>query len=301
MSTQKITPNLWCNGNAREMAEFYAAVFPGGAITGGSTYPSSSDEGLADFQQDLAGKDLTIDLTLAGYSFTLINAGPEFAPTPANSFMVYFDPRKPGQSKDDLTAMSEKLLDDGKALMPLQEYEWSEWYAWIEDKYGYSWQLILREPLDLDFPTIMPELMFGGPVQNRAAEASAHYQSVFQDSMQGLAQNYPAAMGPATTKSLMYSDFKIAGQWFAAMDPGAEQDFTFTEAVSYSVTCKDQAEIDYFWSKLSAHPASEQCGWCKDQFGVSWQIVPANMGELMSRPDAFKTMMQQKKIIIAEY
>ena len=85
------------------------------------------------------------------------------------------------------------------------------------------------------------------------------------------------------------------------MDSGTEQDVTFTEAVSYSVTCKDQAEIDYFWEKLSAVPEAEQCGWCKDKFGVSWQIVPENMGELMSKPNAFKTMMDQHKIVISEY
>ena len=85
------------------------------------------------------------------------------------------------------------------------------------------------------------------------------------------------------------------------MDSGVEQDVTFTEAVSYSVACKDQAEIDYFWEKLSAVPESEQCGWCKDKFGVSWQIVPGNMNELMAKPDAFKTMMSQHKIVIAEY
>ncbi len=152
--SQKIIPNLWFDGNAREAAEYYVSVFPNSEITGGSKYPASAEEGLADFQLDMAGKDLTVEFELNGSRFVAINA--------------------------DAT-------------------------------------------------------------------------------------------------------------------------FKFNEAVSLQVDCKDQEEIDYYWSKLSAEPASEQCGWCKDKFGLSWQIVPENMGELMEKPEAYKTMMNQHKIIIAEY
>lgn len=151
---QKITPNLWFNGNAQEAAEYYVSVFPDGKIISTEYYPNSSEEGLADFQRELAGKVLTVEFEIFGTRFVGINAGPEF---------------------------------------------------------------------------------------------------------------------------------------------------TLSEAVSFSVPCKGQAEIDYYWEKLSAHPENEQCGWCKDKFGLSWQIVPENMEELMKKPDAFKTMMKQHKIIIAEY
>lgn len=151
---KKITPNLWFNGNAREAAEYYVSVFPNSHITGGSKYPTTPEEGLADFQLDMAGKDLTVDFELDGNKFVAINA-------------------------DDT--------------------------------------------------------------------------------------------------------------------------FKFTEAISLQVDCKDQEEIDYYWSKLSAVPESEQCGWCKDKFGLSWQIVPENMTELMSKPGAYKTMMNQHKIILEEY
>lgn len=151
---QKITPNLWFNGNAQEAAEYYVSVFPDGKIISTEYYPNSTEEGLADFQQELAGKVLTVEFEILGTRFVGINAGPEF---------------------------------------------------------------------------------------------------------------------------------------------------TLSEAVSFSVLCKGQAEIDYYWEKLSAHPENEQCGWCKDKFGLSWQIVPENMEELMKKPDAFKTMMKQHKIIIAEY
>lgn len=151
---QKITPNLWFDGNAKEAVDYYVSVFPEGRIISTEHYPESSEEGLADFQKNLAGKVLTVEFEIGGLQFVAINAGPEF---------------------------------------------------------------------------------------------------------------------------------------------------TFNEAVSFSIACKDQEEIDYYWEKLSAVPESEQCGWCKDQFGLSWQVVPANMDELMSKPSAFKTLMGQHKIVIAEY
>ena len=151
---QKIVPNLWFNGNAKEAAEYYVSVFPNSKIIGTEYYPNSAEEGLADFQLAMAGKPLTVEFEIFGTRFVAINA--------------------------DAT-------------------------------------------------------------------------------------------------------------------------FTLSEAISLAVPCKDQAEIDYFWEKLSAHPDSEQCGWCKDKFGLSWQIVPENMDELMKKPGAYTTLMKQHKIVIAEY
>jgi len=151
---QNITPNLWFDGNAKEAVDYYVSVFPDSKINSTSYYPKSAEEGLADFQKNMAGKELTLEFELAGMHFTAINAGPEFK---------------------------------------------------------------------------------------------------------------------------------------------------FNEAVSFAIACKDQEEIDYFWGKLSAVPESEQCGWCKDKFGLSWQVVPANMSELMQKPDAFPHMMQMKKLVIADF
>lgn len=299
--SQKITPNLWFNHNAREAVDFYVSIFPDSKVTGGSKYPNNSEEGLADFQQDLAGQDLTVEFSLAGYAFTAINAGPEFTATPANSFMVNFDPASDNQAKNNLDQIWRKLIDGGKALMPLQKYDFSEYFGWVQDKYGFSWQLILTDPEGEKRPFIMPALMFGDSVQNRAKEAADYYVSVFKNSKLGNRYPYGKQTGPATADALMFSDFQLDRQWFVANDSGVEQNFTFNEAVSYAVVCKDQAEIDYFWEKLSSDPKSEQCGWCKDKFGVSWQIVPENIEELMKKPGAFKTMMQQHKIIISEY
>jgi predicted 3-demethylubiquinone-9 3-methyltransferase (glyoxalase superfamily) len=185
--------------------------------------------------------------------------------------------------------------------MPLRKYDWSEYYGWVQDKYGVSWQLMLSDPEGDPRPFIVPSLQFAGPVQNRAAEAIDYYASVFQNSKKASAWPYGEPTGPATAESLMYADFQLDGQWFAANDSGVEQDFTFSPGISLLVNCKDQAEIDTLWSELSVVPEAEQCGWCQDKYGVSWQIAPENMEELMKKPGAYKTMMQQHKIVIAEY
>lgn len=151
---QKITPNLWFNGNAKEAVEFYMSVFSDSKEIAVAYYPDSTEEGLADFQQNMAGKVLSIDFEILGMRFTAINAGPEFK---------------------------------------------------------------------------------------------------------------------------------------------------FNEAVSFAVACKDQEEIDYYWGKLSSVPEAEQCGWCKDKYGLSWQVIPENMAELMEKPGAFARLMEMKKIVVNEF
>jgi predicted 3-demethylubiquinone-9 3-methyltransferase (glyoxalase superfamily) len=151
---QKITPNLWFDGNAKEAVEYYVSVFPDSKVLSTTYYPNSIEEGLADFQKDMAGKELVINFELQGQQFTAINAGPEFK---------------------------------------------------------------------------------------------------------------------------------------------------FNEAISFAIMCEDQEEIDRYWDKLSSVPESEQCGWCKDRFGLSWQVVPKNVEELLKRPNGYVNMMKMKKLVIADY
>ena len=298
---QKITPNLWFNGNAEEAVNFYTSVFPNSQVLKKTYYPDSTEDGLADFQTSLAGKVLTVQFSLDGYEFVAINAGPEFKPTPATSFMVNFDPGRDENAREHLDEMCGKLLVGGEALMPLDTYDFSERYGWVQDRFGYTWQLILTDPEGEPRPFIIPSLMFGGEAQNQAKEAIRYYTSVFKNSQAGVVATYPANTGPAVFGSIMFADFQLENQWFAAMDSAVEQNFSFTEAVSFSVACKNQEEIDYLWEKLSADHQSEQCGWCKDKFGVSWQIIPENIDELMNLPDAFARMMEMKKIIITDF
>lgn len=298
---QKITPNLWFDGNAKEAVDFYVSAFPDSKVAGATYYPKTVEEGLADFQLELAGKVLTVDFEIGSQRFTTINAGPDFTFNPSVSFMVNFDPSQDDQAREHLDALWDKLMDGGEALMPLDAYPFSKHYGWVKDRYGLSWQLILTDPQGEPRPFIIPALMFGGQQTNHAEEAINFYLSTFKDSKQGVIARYAVDTGPAKAGSLMFADFMLANQWFAGMDSGTEQEFTFNEAVSFAVACKDQAEIDYFWEKLSAVSESEQCGWCKDKYGLSWQIVPEAMEELMEKPGAFAKLMEMKKIVIADF
>lgn len=146
---------------------------------------------------------------------------------------------------------------------------------------------------------ITPNLWFDG----NAKEAVDFYLSVFPDSKIISTVYYPteglADFQQGLAGKVLTVDFELSGNRFVAINAGPE--FKFNESVSFSIPCKDQEEIDYYWEKLSTVPESEQCGWCKDQYGLSWQVVPENMDELMSRPDAFLHMMQMKKLVIADF
>ena len=296
--SQKITPNLWFNLTAKEAVDFYVTAFENSKVAATSYYPH---EGLLEFQKPLAGKELTIDFELNGHRFTAINAGPEFEKNPSISFMLNFDPSQDKQAREHLDELWAKLSEGGEELMPLQEYPFSKRYGWVKDKYGTTWQLILTDPSGEPRPFIVPNLMFSGPVQNKAAEAITFYLSVFKNSKTGNLAEYAEDTGPAKKGSLMFADFQLEDQWFAAMDSGVDQPFTFNEGISLMINCKDQNEIDYYWEKLSHVPESEQCGWAKDKYGVSWQVVPKNMEELMKKPKAFEKLLKMKKIVIDEF
>lgn len=145
---------------------------------------------------------------------------------------------------------------------------------------------------------ITPNLWFDGNAQ----EAVDFYLSVFPNSRINGTSYYPTEglldfQKPFAGKVLTL-DYELDGNRFTAINAGP--DFKFTEAISFVVECKDQEELDYYWSKLSHDPEAEQCGWCKDQYGLSWQIVPEGMEEMMKKPDAFARLLQMKKIVIAD-
>jgi predicted 3-demethylubiquinone-9 3-methyltransferase (glyoxalase superfamily) len=314
MSAQVIVPNIWCNANAEEAGQFYTAVFDAVPFAGASAavegrYPS---DGLPEFQREFAGRPLVVGLTVAGFRFVLINAGPQFRPNPSISFILNFDPLlfgdpggDEGAARDALDRVWERLANGGEVLMPLDAQFFSQRYGWVQDRFGVGWQLILTNPQGDPRPFIMPALTFGGPAQNRAGAAIEHYCDVFANVSGGAAAGMrmpygPAAgAGPADPDALMFAEFRIGEQWFAAFDAGRVGTADFDCGVSFEVDCADQGEIDRLWAALSAVPAAEQCGWLVDRFGVSWQIVPANLAELMVRPGAYEHLMGLGKIVIA--
>lgn len=287
---QKITPHLWYALEAKEAAAFYISAFGKGSKIKNVNQIHNTPSGSVDI----------VTFKLFDEDFMAVSAGPYFKFNPSVSFIVGFE------KKEELDKLWERLIVGGTALMPLNKYPFSEHYGWVQDKYGLSWQLILTKPEGEERPKIVPSLLFVGKMCGKAVEAIKFYLSVFKDSKKGAEMRYGPNQEPDKEGSIMFADFSLLGKWFAAMDSAHEHKFNFNEAISFIVYCENQGEIDYYWEKLSAVPESEQCGWLKDKLGVSWQIVPTVMNEMMGTKDEKKlarvtqAFLKMKKFDIAK-
>lgn len=267
---QKIIPHLWFDKEANEAAKFYTSLLPDSRVTGVTTLHGTpgGDTDIVNFQ-------------LWGYEFMAINGGPLFEFNPSISFMLNFDPSQDKDARKRIDEVWSKLTDGGKVLMPLDKYDFSELYGWVNDKYGVSWQLIFSDPKGEVRPFVIPSFLFVGDLCGKTEEATDFYLSIFKNAKRGMLSRYPKGAEPDKEGTVMFTDFTLENQWFAAMDSAERHNFGFNEAVSLLVLCEDQAEIDYYWEKLSAVPEAEQCGWLKDKYGVAWQISPREMEDMM--------------------
>ena len=270
-----ITPHLWFDKEAKEAAEFYVSLLPDSKVTN-----------IITLRDTPSGDCDLVSFVLANQPFMAISAGPLFTFNPSVSFILNFDPSKDRNALAHLDRLWEKLSEGGTALMPLEQYPFSERYGWIQDRYGLSWQLMLTNPAGEERPFITPSLLFTGNIAGHAEEAMDFYCAVFTSSRRGMTARYPQGLEPDKEGTILFADFSLLGTWLAAMDSAREHHFTFNEAISLLVPCQTQAEIDYYWEKLSADPQAEQCGWLKDQFGLSWQIWPTAIGVMMQNGTA---------------
>lgn len=293
---QRIVPNIWCQGNAEEAGRFYAQVLPRTSTRTTMNYPTQD---LPDFQRGFAGQPLVVEVDISGYAIRLINAGNEFLPTPALSFILNMDPLMfdgggEMEARARIHSMWGSFAEGGEVRMELGEYPHSPLYGWVEDRFGVNWQLMLTDPAGEPRPPVIPQFLFTGS-EAQAREAMDLYTGLFPDARTGTVVPHAEA-----TAGIMFAEFSLAGQWFSAMDGGTDHSFTFSPGLSLEVSCADQAEIDALWEALSSVPEAEQCGWLVDRFGVSWQIVPADMAGLLQRPGAYQRMLGMKKIVIAQ-
>ena len=262
---QKIVPHLWFDKEAVAAAEFYVSVFPASQITG-ATVLRDTPSGDTDI----------VSFVLAGYAFQAISAGPFFKLNPSVSFTVNC------ATAGEVDALWAKLADGGQALMPLDAYPFNPCFGWVQDRFGLSWQLALSETNVPGQPSITPSLLFVGANCGKAEEAIGFYTAVFSNSAVGHVLRYGSGQAPDQEGTVMHADFLLDGQRFTIGDSAWPHEFAFNEAISFIVNCANQAEIDAYWERLSAVPEAEQCGWLKDRYGLSWQIVPTAMGEMMS-------------------
>jgi len=264
---QKIAPHLWFDTEAKEAAELYTSLFEDSGI---ATITTLRDTPSGDTE--------IVSFVLAGQAFQAISAGPLFTFNPSVSFLVAC------HDTDEVDALWSRLAEGGSALMPLDAYPFSKRYGWLQDRYGLSWQVMHRGDHAIT-QKIVPTLMFVGEVCGKAEEAITFYSSVFHDTGVGDILRYGPGEEPDREGTVRHASFRLEGYEFAAMDSAFDHRFSFNEAISFLVYCDVQEEIDHYWDRLSAVPEAEQCGWLKDRYGLSWQIVPRAMDRMIHEAD----------------
>jgi predicted 3-demethylubiquinone-9 3-methyltransferase (glyoxalase superfamily) len=265
MITQPIIPCIWFEGDVEANAEWYVSKFP---------------DSFVDYTTKLtdtpSGETTIVTVSLAGQFFQLLGAGPLKERNPSISYMVTFP------TSEEVETLWNELVEGAEVLMPLDTYDFSERYGWLKDKHGVSWQVMHSGGMDIQ--TVTPCFLFVGDVFGRAEAAMNDWISIFPDSyvLEDHMIRYEATDGPELEGKLNYARFVLSGREFVAMDSAENHQFAFNEMQSLIAFCETQAEIDEYWAKLSAVPEAEQCGWLQDRYGVSWQIVPWEMEEMLT-------------------
>lgn len=267
-----ITPCIWYDKEAEEAVEFYSSLFDNSKVNRIIPYGKEGFE----YHHKPEGSVMTVEFELNGQSFLALNGGPVFKPNESISLFVYCE------SEERINFLYEKLSEGGSINMPLDKYDWSPKYAWVKDKFGVSWQLDIEA---INSPQkIVPSLLFVNDKYNLVKEALNHYTSIFPESK--ILMEYPAE------DYLLFGQIKLNGYLINLMSGGKLQhNFDFNDGMSLIINCDTQDDIDYYWNKLTEGGQEVQCGWLKDKFGVSWQVVPKILNELISDPNkSSKTM-----------
>ncbi len=296
INNQKIMPNLWFDRQAEEAAKFYTTLVAGSRF-GNITRASGAGYEITGLSE---GTVMSVEFELSGQKFVAINGGPLFKFNPSISFLIACE------TKEEVDTIWEKLSPGGTALMELGTYPFSERYVWAQDRYGLSWQVMFMGDRKIT-QKITPTLMFVGAQWGKAEAAMTLYTSVFPDSKVDGILRYGKGQEPDKEGTITHAGFTLEGQEFAAMDSAYAHNFSFNEAISLMVECRTQKEIDYYWGKLTADGGQESvCGWLKDKFGVSWQVSPAVLSEMLRDPDKHKVkrvtnaFLKMKKLDIGE-
>lgn len=250
----KIYTCLWFDNNAKEAANYYCSAFNHSKL--------------------LSENDIVSMFEVEGTKIMCLNGGPHYKHTPAVSQFVT------SENDKEIEHLWNHLSKDGKVLMALGKYDWSENYGWCEDKFGVSWQIFKGKMSEVN-QKIVPCFLFVGNSFGKAEKALNYYTSVIENSkIQGVLKYENTKTEIDGT--VMHSQFLLNDAVFMAMDGPGEHHYTFSPATSFVIECDTQKEIDYYWEKLGDGGKYNQCGWLDDQFGISWQIIPKVLAELMS-------------------
>lgn len=274
---EKITPCLWFNNQAKEAATLYCSAFDDAKITAESPFVTS--------------------ISVSGQNLTLLDGGPKYKPNPSISFFYTCE------KEETFNRIWEAFSKEGAVMMPAGKYPWANMYGWVTDKFGVSWQLAVGNISDTG-QQVIPCLLFTGKQYGRAEEAIAHYTSIFRHTEIDGILHYGANELPDTEGNIKHAQLSLDGNKFMLMESAHDHRFSFSEGVSLTIHCETQKEIDYYWERLTESGTESMCGWLKDKFGVSWQIIPVVLNRIMSDPakagKAAQAFMNMRKLDIEQ-
>lgn len=275
-----MTTCLWFDNQAEEAVKFYMSAFKNSKMGITARYGKAG----AEMSGQKEGSVMTVSFKIEDLDIVALNGGPMFKFSPSLSLFLHCENEK--EARD----MWGKLSPGGKVRMDLAKYPWSELYGWTTDKFGVDWQIIVG-PMKAK---ISPAFLFTDKLFGKGEEAIRLYTSIFPNSKVDMMEKDPKS------NTVMFASFTLNGQNMILMEGAGDHGHEFTHATSIMVNCKDQKEIDFYWDKLSAGGETEPCGWLKDKFGVSWQIVPEQIDQFMDKPEKAEkimaAMMPMKKL-----
>lgn len=260
-----IYPCIWFDTNAIQAANFYCNIFNNSNL--------------------ISENPIVVIFEIEGFKIMALNGGPKFSITPSISLFVNCN------SEDEIDNLYNKLMDGGTVMMQLDKYPFAEKYAWVKDKFGMTWQLIYGGS-HKDETKIKPAFLFVGNQYGNAYNAIKDYTNLFPTSSIIHTSFYGDFMPQDMQGKLMFSLFNIGSKSFVAMDGPGNHAYNFTEGVSLVIECEIQADIDLYWNTLTQEGEESMCGWLKDKYGVSWQIVPSILGSLMNDKEKAARVMQ---------
>lgn len=265
---------FWFNGDAQKAVARYAEIFRDTRIISSNPLVSMAE--------------------ISTLRFMALNGGPKYEKNSAFSIFYYCE------STEEIDRLYPLLMEGGTAVMPLGRYGWADRYAWVVDRFGMHWQLnndVINNP-----QKAVPCLLFVHEKRTKLREAIAHYANIFNDHRLLLESLYPEGLG-MDPEHLLFGQFKIGKTVINGLSSTEQHDFDFTPGGSFVVECETQEEIDYLWDKLGKDGRYDMCGWLNDRYGVSWQIVPAVLSELMADPGhsqaVIETFLPMQKLEIA--
>lgn len=283
-----ITSNLWFDTQSEEAVNFYISLFDNSKIIKQQILKNTP-----------SGDPVLLDFQLNNLRFTAIDGGPMFQLNPSISIMVSCE------NADQVDELYHKLAEGGSDLMPLDTYPFSPRYAWVADRFGLTWQIMVDDNYDPDH-NLSICLLFAGKACGKAHQALDFYHDLFENSRIGGISHYQEGEASDDRAKINYAELFVHDDKLVLMDHGLGGDFTFNEAFSLGILCSSQAEIDYYWDHLTHVPEAEACGWLKDKFGLSWQVTPVHLDDWMTEGTeedndrVTQAMLQMKKIIIKD-